>query len=253
MNIKDKIVIITGASSGIGEATVKLLSKNGAKVVLAARSKEKLEKLSSQLPNSFVVVTDMQDENQIKELVKQTIKHFGRVDIVINNAGRGYDSYIENIDTDKFRELFALDLVGPVVLMKEVIPYMKKQEGGSIVNISSGTALMALPGMSPYSSLKRALVGISLTAREELKDDKILVSVVYPYITSTNFEKNTIKEETTGGKDGDGPASPKTASRGGPSMPGDDSSFVAGKILEAIETGKAEVFTHEFMEKRSRE
>lgn len=240
MNIKGKVVIVTGASSGIGLATAKLLSQKQAKVVLVARSKEKIEKLAKALPNSLAIPTDMREEDQIKEMVRKTVSHFGRVDILINNAGRGYDAFIEEINTDKFRELFALNLIGPVVAMKEVIPYMRKQKQGAIVNISSGTALMALPGMSPYSSLKRALVGVSLTAREELKDDNIAVSVVYPYITSTNFEKNTMKEGDL--EEGDGPP-----------MPGDPPKFVAEKILEAIETGKAEVFAREFMEKRSRE
>jgi short-subunit dehydrogenase len=238
MNIKDKVVIVTGASSGIGKATAQLLSKSQAKVVLAARSKIKLEKLSKELQNSLVVVTDMRDENQIKELVKQTIKHFGRVDILINNAGRGYDSYLENIDTDKFRELFALNLIGPVVAMKEVIPYMKKQNSGVIINLSSGTALMAIPGMSPYSSLKRALVGISLTAREELAVNNISVSVIYPYITSTDFEKNTMKEVSINNEEGDGPP-----------MPGDPPEYIAEKILELIKSGKAESFAHDWMGK----
>jgi short-subunit dehydrogenase len=239
MNVKDKVVIVTGASSGIGLATAKLLSKHGAKLVLAARSKEKLEKLSKELPNSLAIATDMREENQIKELVKKTVSHFDRVDILINNAGRGYDAYVEEIDTDKFRELFALDLIGPVVAMKEVIPHMRKQRQGVIVNISSGTALMAIPGMSPYSSLKRALVGVSLTGREELKEDNIVVSVVYPYITSTDFEKNTMKEGHL--EEGDGPP-----------MPGDPPELVAEKILEAIETGKAEVFARDFMARSPR-
>ena len=240
MNVKDKIAIITGASSGIGKATAKLLSQNGAKVVLVARSKDKLEKLSKELPNSLAIQTDMADESQIKEMVTKTVKHFGRVDVLINNAGIGYDSLIENIEAEKFRYLFELDLLGVAIAMREVIPYMKKQKEGSIINISSGTALMVLPSMSPYSSLKRAVVGISLTAREELKKFGINVSVVYPYITSTNFEKNTLKSGEQNWED-DG---------NGASMPGDTAEYIAGKILEAIEKKLPEVFAHDFMGKR---
>ena len=195
MKVKDKIAIVTGASSGIGLATAKLLAQKGAKVVLAARSIDKLQKLSKELPGSVVVQTDMTKKSDIKKMVAETLKKFGRIDILVNNAGRGYDAFVEEIETEKFKDLFQLDLLGPVVAIQEVIPIMRKQKDGAIVNISSGTALMALPGMSAYSSLKRALVGISLTAREELKDDNISVSVIYPYSTATDFEKNTLKSK----------------------------------------------------------
>ena len=237
MDVKDKVVIVTGASSGIGEATAKLLSQKGAKVVLAARSKEKIEALSKSLAISLAIQTDVTQENQIKEMIKKTVEHFGRVDILVNNAGRGYDALVEEIDTDRFRELFALDLVAPVVAIQAVLPFMKKQKQGSIVNVSSGTALMALPNMSAYSSLKRALVGISLTAREELKEYNIHVSVVYTYITLTDFEKNTLKEKN---KEREWSANVR---------PGDSAEYIAEKILEAIETGNAEVFAHDWMGK----
>lgn len=240
MNVKDKVVIVTGASSGIGLATAKLLAKNGAKVVLAARSKDKLIELSKTLPDSLVVQVDMTDEAQIKAMVAKTVEHFGRVDILVNNAGRGYDASIVDTDAKKFQELFNLDVIGPLAAMQTVIPYMQKQGGGSIINISSGTALMALPGMGAYSSLKRALVGISLTAREEFKSDKINVGVVYPYITLTDFEKNTLKVKTQKQEEEWNPEDSGL-------RPGDSAEYVAEKILEGIKNGEAEIYVHDWM------
>ena len=241
MNIKNKVVIVTGASSGIGAATARLLSKNGARVVLASRNKEKLQKISEEIPGSFVVVTDMTKEAQVKNLIKKTKEHFGRIDVLINNAGQGYDAPIEKISSKTFRNLFELDLLGPVIAMKEAIPVMRKQKMGMIVNISSGTALMAIPNMSAYSSLKRAIVGISLTAEEELNKDNIKVSVVYPYITLTDFEKNTIK---------DGIEEEEWENDDSDLRPGDSAEYIAEKILEAIKTEEAQVYAHEWMKDR---
>lgn len=134
----------------------KLLTKKGAKVVLVARSKDKLEKISAKLPGSKVFIADMSCEEDVRSMVKKAAKHFARIDILVNNAGRGYNCTVDNIKTKLFRDLFELDLLGPVVAMQEVIPLMRKQGKGSIINISSGTALMALPGMAAYSSLKKA-------------------------------------------------------------------------------------------------
>ena len=246
MNVKGKVAIITGASSGIGLATAKLLSENGAKMVLAARSLDKLNALSKELPGSLVIQTDMTDETQIKAMVTKTVEYFGRVDILVNNAGKGYDASIEDTNVNSFCELFNLDVVGPLLAMQLVIPYMRKQGGGSIINISSGTALMAIPNMAAYSSLKRALVGISLTAREELKDDKINVSVVYPYITLTDFEKNTLKVKTQKQEEEWEPENSGLRS-------GDSAEYVAEKILEGIKSGEAEIFVHDWMKRMKNE
>jgi len=241
MNVQGKVVIVTGASSGIGEAAAKFLAKKGAKVVLVARSKQKLLTLSKELTDSFVIQTDMSKVSDVKKMVAQVQKHFGRVDILVNVAGRGYDAATEYIELDKLREIFDLNFIGPLVAMQEVIPIMRKQGGGAIVNISSGTALMALPHMGAYSSLKRALVGLSLTAREELKKDNIVVSVVYPVMTATNFEKNTMQ------------SGPPMEWEGGGDMPKiDPPKLIAEKILEAIEKGQAEIFAHDWMKKNLR-
>lgn len=239
MDLKGKVAIVTGASGGIGEATARLLTQKGAKVALAARSSDKLKKLSEELPQSYPVYVDMSKEESIKDMVQEVLEHFERVDILVNNAGQGYDAPIDHIDPKMYRDIFDLNVIGPLIAMQEVLPSMRKQQSGSIVNISSGTALMFLPGMAPYSSSKRALVGLSLTGREELKDENISVSVVYPFITATDFEKHTIKSPSIAQEEAERHDLP----------PADSAEFVAEKILEAITTGKAEVFAHEWMEK----
>ncbi len=225
---------MTGASSGIGLAAARLLSSEGAKVALVSRSKEKLDGISLELPGSLAIKCDMTRPPQIKRMVSAILAHYGRIDILINNAGQGYDSPIEKIDLKTFRRIFDLDVVGPVAAMQAVIPIMRRQGEGSIVNISSGTALAYWPNMGPYSSLKRALASISLTARAELEKDNITVSVVYPYATLTDFEKNTIKNDVPEWE-GELP------------HPADTPEHVAGKILEAIESGAAETFAHDWM------
>lgn len=242
MDVKNKVAIVTGASSGIGLATARLLAEKGARLALAARSKDKLERLSEELPDSLATPADMTKINEVKRMVEQTEAHFGRIDILINNAGQGYDAPVENIDIDTFHYIFDLDVVGPLVAMQLVIPVMRSQGGGAIINVSSGAALMCLQNMSPYSSLKRALAVLSLTAREELKDDGIAVSVVYPFVTLTDFEKNTIKHfpDDNLEQEGEGPPS------------GDTAEYVAQKILEVIESGEAEVFAHDWMKNSSR-
>ncbi len=242
MNTKDKTAIVTGASSGIGFSTAQLLSKMGAKVALVSRSKEKLDNLAKETPNSIAIAADMSKVFEVKRMVKEVSERFGKIDILVNNAGIGYDALTEKIDVETYHYVFDLDLVGPLAAMQQVIPLMRNHGGGTIINVSSAVALMTLPNNAPYASIKRALATLTLTAREELKDDKIIVSVVYPYITLTNFERNTIR---------DVPVPESELEPKGP-FPPDSADFVAQKIVKGIESGEAEIFAHDWIKNRAR-
>jgi len=232
MQIKEHVCIVTGASSGIGLATAIALSERGAKVALLARSKDTLEQLAEQLPDSLPVQVDMTDFAGVRKAIQTVYQHYGRIDGLINNAGRSYAAAIEEIDPAVFDEIFHLNVLGPIVAMQTVIPIMRAQGKGSIVNINSGTAFMTIPEYSVYSASKRALLGFSLTARAELENDGIVVSEIYPFVTATNFGKNRM-----GHPAGGGPASNYAE--------GDTPEFVAGLILQAIEEGKAQYFANE--------
>ncbi len=240
MDVRGKVALITGASSGIGLATVRLLAERGAKVALAARSRDKLATIAAKLPAAFAIPTDMADEDSIANMVQQTQRHFGRIDLLINNAGQGYDAPIEQIDPHQYRALFAVNVVGPLVAMQAMIPIMRQQGGGMIVGISSGTSLMYLPGMAAYSSTKRALNAVSLTARAELAKENIIISVVYPYITLTDFANNMVAAARSGEQRGPEPG-------GWQPPPPDTAEYVAGKILEVIASEEAEQYAHDWM------
>jgi len=235
MKIQDGVFIVTGASSGIGLSTAVALAEKGAKVALLARTKNALEELSNKLPGSLAVVADMTDFDGIRKAVKRVHEHYGRIDGLINNAGRSYAASVEEIDPKMFDEIFHLNVLGPIIAMQAVIPIMRAQHTGSIVSVNSGTAFMTIPAYSVYSSSKRALLGFTLTARSELEKDGIVVSEVYPFITATNFGKNRMG-----------------SSAGAPPVnyyEGDKPEYVAGLIVQAIEEGQAQYFANERLRK----
>jgi len=236
MQIKDRVFIVTGASSGIGLATATALSERGAKVALLARSGDALRELSRELPGSLPVTVDVTQFDRVREAVGAVHRHYGRVDGLVNNAGRGYAAAVEEIEPALFDEIFHLNVLGPIIAMQAVIPLMRAQGGGNIVNINSGTAFMTVPQYSVYSASKRALVGFSLTARAELKKDHIAVSEIYPFITATNFGKNRM-----GNPAGGGPTSHYAD--------GDKPEFVAGLVVQAIEEGQAQYFANDRLRK----
>ncbi|AIE84588.1 SDR family NAD(P)-dependent oxidoreductase [Fimbriimonas ginsengisoli] len=230
MDIQNRVFIVTGASSGIGLSTAEAITRKGGKVALLARSYDLLTELSARLPDSLPLAVDMTNFEAVRTAVEQVHRHYGRIDGLINNAGRSYTATIEEIAPELFDEIFHLNVLGPIVAMQSVIPIMRSQ-GGSIVNINSGTAFMTIPSYGVYSSSKRALLGFTQTARLELEGDGIAVGEVYPYITATNFGKNRMGSSPTA------PASDYSA--------GDTPEFVANLIVQAVEEGGAQYFAND--------
>jgi len=235
VEIRDHVFVVTGASSGIGLETAKALTAAGGKVALLARSGEAISKLSSELPGSLAVTVNVTDFDALRASISKVHAHYGRVDGLINNAGRSYGATIEEIDPKIFDEIFHLNVLAPIVAMQAVLPIMRGQRSGCIVNINSGTTFMTIPGYSVYSSSKRALMGFTQTAREELKDDGIVVSSVYPGVTATNFGVNRM---------GNSPHAPKADY-----SKGDSPAMIAELVVKAVRDGEAEYFANDYIKK----
>jgi short-subunit dehydrogenase len=231
MKLKDKVVIVTGASQGIGLHASRMLAKAGAKVVLAARSMDKLKKLQKELPGSFAIETDLRNKKDIKRLFTLTMRKFWRVDILVNNAGQGMWSPIEKLDLKQYQNLIELNLFAPLLCMQEAIPIMRKQKGGLIVNVSSMVTENHYPNLGGYASTKYALNCLSRTARAELHQDKIEVKVLRPKLVETDFGKNSATPEPDMLRD--------RANKSAPPM--DTPQFVAEKLLQLIQGEEVEM------------
>lgn len=231
MNLKDKVIIITGASSGIGLAATRQLVAQGARVAMVAPDSAELQSAARELDGALAIATDMTDEASVRAMVQTVHKHFGRIDVLLNNAGRGYEGPLEFIEPSKFLYLFKLHVIGPLVATQSVIPIMREQGGGRIINTSSPTANIVLPGLGAYSATKVALRYMTLVSRKELFRDNIIVSVFYPFITSSNFGKNVFRTKGTS-------VDPETDRN----LPDPDSpEYTASRLVAAIGSTKKEI------------
>ncbi|HEY0813703.1 MAG TPA: SDR family NAD(P)-dependent oxidoreductase [Pseudonocardia sp.] len=240
MKVSGKVVLVTGASEGIGAATAGLLAARGAKIAAAARSIDRLNELTSELEDSFAIQADMAQPESITAMVDGVVEHYGRIDILVNNAGRALHSAVADVKIADFQSIIDLNVYGPLLAMQAVIPHMRKQGGGSIVNVSSDVSKMAIPTVGAYAATKYALNGLTLTARAELAQDGIVVTVMYPGQTATNFGKNAAVDESMAS------APPPS---GGSTTP-DTAQDVAERILDAIINGPAEQYMSPQMEER---
>ena len=191
--LKGKVVIVTGASSGIGEATAHALARGGAVVVLASRTEEKLRFLEREISTgggqALAVKTDVADEVSVREMVERAVAEFGSLDILVNNAGLGLSGRVEDLRAGDFRYLFEVNLVGPLLCIQAALPHMRR--GGRIVNVSSVVGKRAIPKVGGYCASKFALNAISDALRVEVAGRGISVTTVYPGTTRTAFRENS--------------------------------------------------------------
>jgi len=226
LNINGAVCLITGASSGIGAATARLLAGAGAKVVLAARRTERLNALAAELPDALAVPTDVTVAEQVERLVARSLDAHGRIDVLVNNAGQGLHVPIADIDPVDLRAVLELNLIAPLVTIQAVLPTMRAQSRGVIVNVSSATSLRVFPGLGGYAATKAALNMLSQVGRLELEDAGVSVSVVYPSVTATEFHQHLRAGALV---------------RGARSIVPDSPELAAAAIAFAIESGEPHV------------
>ena len=210
IDLNNKIILITGSSSGIGRACSIAFGKLGAKIALTGRSEKRMAKVKEELDilgvHSGIFKFDLLQDQDIPSLIKEVEKYFDNtIDILINSAGIGVLGLVEDVPLEAYKDNFKLNFFAPVELIRSVLPGMKKKNFGQIINVFSGVGKRGLPGVSAYCASKFALGGFSESLRVELMSDNIDVIVFSPGLVNTDFASNMrlygqLKETFTEGK-----------------------------------------------------
>jgi short-subunit dehydrogenase len=225
LDLTGKTVIVTGASSGIGEATARALHAAGAQPVLAARRVDRLAQLSEQLGGALAVPTDVTDPAARQALIEATLDRHGRIDGLVNNAGVGLLKLLVDTQPAEFSKLLQLNVVSAQAMTQAVLPAMRDQGGGRIVNVSSGSIHTPAPTVAAYGASKAGLAMLSAVARVELAAVGVDVSTVFPSLTATEFAGGIYHLGTE-------------------PFPGfvvQSTDYVAGVILRLLRTGEARI------------
>ncbi len=199
MQLKNKVVLITGASSGFGADSAHLFAKEGAKVVLAARRLDRLQKLVDEIQDqggeAIAVPVDVTNLDEIKMMVQTTLDFYGQIDILFNNAGFGRSDWFENLDmVHDIETQIAVNLTGLIQVTRAVLPHMIERGEGHIINMSSIVAWTAMPFYSVYGATKFGVRGFTDTLRREIGHFNIRVSGVYPGPAATEFAQHTNRD-----------------------------------------------------------
>lgn len=189
-----RVALVTGASSGIGEATAIALAQEGAKVAVSARRRDRLDDLATRIREAggevLVLEADLLDVDEAQRIVHDTEAHFGRLDILVNNAGVMYLEPVDSADLQRWRRMLELNVLGLIASTQAALPGMRKRRDGHVVNISSTAGRVANPNAAGYSATKFGVCAFSESLRREVYNDNIRVSVVEPGIVATELREH---------------------------------------------------------------
>ncbi|WP_090085385.1 3-hydroxybutyrate dehydrogenase [Lentibacillus persicus] len=196
--MKNKVVFITGAASGIGYEIAGEFAKNGAKVALSDMNSEKLkeaaESLRSKGHECIELTCDVTNEDDLKQSINQTVETYGRLDVLINNAGLQHVASLEDFPTEKFERITKVMLVAPFMATKHVLPIMKQQGSGRIINMASINGLIGFGGKAAYNSAKHGVIGLTKVAALEGAEDGITVNAMCPGYVDTPLVRNQFED-----------------------------------------------------------
>ena len=189
--IKNKIVVVTGASSGLGEATARLLSAQGATVVLGARRADRLQSLAKDLESrggkALALTTDVTRREQVKALVDSAVQAYGRIDVMINNAGLMPQAALERLKVDEWEQMIDVNIKGVLYGIAAALPHMQRQKAGHFINVSSVAGHRVGPGFAVYAATKYAVRALSEGLRQEVKPYNIRTTVISPGAVATEL------------------------------------------------------------------
>jgi NADP-dependent 3-hydroxy acid dehydrogenase YdfG len=201
--IKGKVVVITGASSGLGEATARMLSAHGATVVLGARRLDRLQKLANELTASggqaLAVATDVTQRDQVQRLVDTAVQKFGRIDVMLNNAGLMPHSPIERLKVDEWERMVDVNIKGVLYGIAAALRYMKQQKSGHIINVSSVAGHKVTPNAAVYCATKYAVRALSEGLRQEIKAYNIRTTIISPGAVATELPDSITEADVSAG------------------------------------------------------
>jgi NADP-dependent 3-hydroxy acid dehydrogenase YdfG len=196
-NIEGKVVVITGASSGLGEATARHLAAQGASVVLGARRQDRIRALAPELSGgkAIAVTTDVGDRAQVKALVDAAVEAYGRVDVMINNAGVMPQAPLERLRIDEWDRMIDVNIKGVLYGIAAALPNMKQQTAGHFINVSSVAGHKVGPGFAVYAATKHAVRALSEGLRQEVKPYNIRTTVISPGAVATELPQSTTEPD----------------------------------------------------------